>query len=60
VTRDSTITLSTVFGNLAVDIAVSDLEACSNHHGSDYSAVIRVVLTLAMAFVGRSFCHLVD
>jgi K(+)-stimulated pyrophosphate-energized sodium pump len=50
------IKFSTLFGLLAVEIAVSIKEAAKTGHGSDYTLVVGVVmLAIALLFVWRSF-----
>jgi K(+)-stimulated pyrophosphate-energized sodium pump len=50
------IKFSTLFGLLAVEIAVKIKEAHSQGHGSDYTAIVGVVMLLiSLVFVWRSF-----
>lgn len=50
------IKFSTLFGLLAVEIAVSVKEGALLHHGTDYTAIVGVVmLAIALVFVWRSF-----
>ncbi len=50
------IKFSTLFGLLAVEIAVSIKEAAKTGHGSDYTLIVGVVmLAIALTFVWRSF-----
>ncbi|MBL8848816.1 MAG: sodium-translocating pyrophosphatase [Planctomycetaceae bacterium] len=50
------IKFSTLFGLLAVEIAVSIKEAAKSGHGSDYTTIVGVVMLLiALVFVWRSF-----
>ena len=50
------IKFSTLFGLLAVEIAVSIKEAAKKGHGSDYTTIVGVVMLLvALIFVWRSF-----
>jgi K(+)-stimulated pyrophosphate-energized sodium pump len=50
------IKFSTLFGLLAVEIAVQIKEAAKAGHGSDYSAIVGVVmLVISLVFVWRSF-----
>ncbi|MFO1095826.1 MAG: sodium-translocating pyrophosphatase [Planctomycetaceae bacterium] len=50
------IKFSTLFGLLAVEIAVSIKEAAKTGHGSDYTTIVGVVMLLvALIFVWRSF-----
>jgi K(+)-stimulated pyrophosphate-energized sodium pump len=50
------IKFSTLFGLLAVEIAVSVKQTAVDQHGSDYTAIVGVVmLAIAQVFVWRSF-----
>jgi K(+)-stimulated pyrophosphate-energized sodium pump len=50
------IKFSTLFGLLAVEIAVSIKEAAKTGHGSDYTLVVGIaMLAVALLFVWRSF-----